>query len=146
MREIKFRAWDKKSKYMFALDDKDFFINNNGIYERSSVDYFGDEYKNVTDNLILMQYTGLKDMKGREIYDGDIIKLCYGIPPTYDTLVIEYADDENVNDCSVSGWWMRNVRENGCSSSLCKTYGPACEVIGNIHEDGDLRKERNSNA
>lgn len=89
--------------------------------------------------------TGLRDSKrtdefpdGQKIFAGDIIKLCYGIPPTYDTLVIEYADDETVGDVSVSGWWMRNIRKNGCSSSLCKTYETDIEVLGNIHQHPEL--------
>lgn len=84
------------------------------------------------------QYTGLKDEKGKEIYEGDILTLSYGIPVKVDTLIIEYADDEVVQDISVSGWWMRNVRPNGVSGSLCKTYANDIEVIGNKWDNGDL--------
>jgi len=87
------------------------------------------------------EFTGLHDKNGKGIWEGDIARLFYGIPPTHDTLVIEYADDENVADISVSGWWMRNTRENGCSSSLCKTYENDLEVIGNIHENPELLGE-----
>ena len=91
------------------------------------------------------QYTGLKDFQrteeypeGRRIYEGDIVRLCYGIPPTFDTLIIEYAADEVVADISVSGWWMRNIRPNGVSGSLCKTYENDLEVIGTIHQNPEL--------
>ncbi len=89
------------------------------------------------------QFTGLLDKNGVEIYEGSIVKLCYGIPPTFDTLLIEYADDENVADISVSGWWMRNIRPNGCSSSLCKTYKNDIEIIGNIHSNPELLEAKN---
>lgn len=73
--------------------------------------------------------TGKNDKNGDEIFEGMRVKLSYGIPPTYDILTIEYADDEVVADISVSGWWMRNTRPNGCSASLCKTYEGDLEIL-----------------
>ena len=67
MREIKFRAWDKKRSKWFD----DFNITDEGNLftfqgrEPSTWDQ---------DSIILIQYTGLKDRNGKEIYEGDIIK------------------------------------------------------------------------
>ena len=88
------------------------------------------------------QNTGFKDREGKDIYGKDIVKLCYGIPPTFDTLLIEYADDETVGDISVSGWWMRNIRPNGVSGSLCKTYENDLEIIGNATDNPELLTEK----
>lgn len=65
MREIKFRAWDNDLKFMYEL----------GLLEMPW------PYKNI----ILMQFTGLKDRHEKEIYEGDIIEIPVGysghIPP-----------------------------------------------------------------
>jgi len=86
-------------------------------------------------------WTGLKDIEDTEIYEKDIIKLTYGIPPISDKLLIEYAQNEYVNEVSVSGWWMRNIRKNGCSSSLCSIYQGDITIIGNTTDNPELLKE-----
>lgn len=65
-REIKFRAWDDG----YMLQGHSFCINAD-----NSVSYLNNkgEWTN-KHNLILMQYTGLKDKNGKEIYEGDIIE------------------------------------------------------------------------
>lgn len=130
MREIKFRYIIERHngyifKRIFSLQE----IEAGCVETFFKVNHIG-----VGDKVHREQFTGLHDKNGKEIYEGDIVTLSYGIPPIHDTLVIEYADDEVVADISVSGWWMRNTRKNGCSASLCKTYENDLEVIGNIHE------------
>jgi hypothetical protein len=63
-REIKFRAWDEGQKYMAYQGIPDLETIQSFIY------HFGDKP--------LMQYTGLKDKNGKEIYEGDILKTPYG--------------------------------------------------------------------
>ena len=66
MREIKFRAWHDEHKTMVNFDNKK---ASNDIYIASNI------LKLMADNSpFLMQYTGLKDKNGVEIYEGDIIK------------------------------------------------------------------------
>ena len=64
-REIKFRSWDKVLKKMWW--PRDFVQGEMGIFE-CDVTIVGDECE-------LMQYTGLKDKNGKEIYEGDIVKI-----------------------------------------------------------------------
>lgn len=110
-REIKFRAWNTESKYMYSPDDNnsEMFMYLDGL-----VCYDGSP----TDKHILMQYTGLKDKNGKEIYEGDIVKYI----DVYDHKKIAeviWDKDELQFYVPRNGW---------------------CEIIGNIYENPELTK------
>jgi uncharacterized phage protein (TIGR01671 family) len=134
MREIKFRAWDKTLKYMIQWD-------------KLEMHHFYD------DDVILMQYTGLKDINGKEIYDGDIAKYI-----TYDD--IYYSDKNNYEfkinqvmwgETGDSDGWLHDkhyewiIGEDSLADVADSCYADKMyfEIIGNIYENPELLEDYN---
>ena len=134
MREIKFRAWDQSKKKMRELSllglmwqrETDLTVygvnDHNGLVSHS-----------IKDNVPVMQYTGLKDKNGKEIYEGDIVTYNRSVGNwigQYMTTTHEIVFSEDV---------FSYVMKYGSSYiKLRKNLGYEYEVIGNIYEKPEL--------
>lgn len=134
-REIKFRAWDKATEKMIYQDQlkdgsKDeywFLLNSKGI----SLMHF-DKYYNayVDTDAEIMEYTGLRDYYGKEIYEGDIIQYTYGRFNKDLGMIIFEAGEWQIK------WMDKKITERG-DLHYWKWQDPI-KVIGNIFENKEL--------
>lgn len=132
MREIKFRAWDKRNKKMetrnilnnitwFTYED----VNTRLYMAQASCDY------------IILQYTGLKDKSGKEIYEGDILKghdCDYPVDVLATVLfeegsfIIKGNEKKSESEESMIFYWCNSDNIKDCEF----------EIIGDIYENPEL--------
>jgi uncharacterized phage protein (TIGR01671 family) len=91
----------------------------------------------IANNCVLMQYTGLKDKNGKEIYEGDIIWYPAEAWMNQDGRAMVYWNKDSL------GWYAEDTKQSGdCSNDeLVAFISPDIEVIGNIYENPELLKE-----
>lgn len=117
MREIKFRVWDKYWKKMI-YDIQNTFEENYTL----GIDYFGQYLNN--DKFEVMQYTGLKDCYGHDIYEGDILT---NISSTVLLIIIF----EN-------GCFKAKPYNSSIKPFILHTPMTSLGVVGNIYENKNL--------
>ena len=162
MREHKYRAWDKKTKQMrevIAIVYSDFQIETEcygdlgdpvvdaGVWIKNCLMVEHRDFKDIE----LIQYTGLKDKNGKEIYEGDIISDCFKHPDKEDTCHYLGPSKKGIIEWNINhaGFYIETDRWED-DMYMTEITGPTTshqimpewiEIIGNIYENPELASE-----
>lgn len=123
----RYRAWDKEFKEMVQVDA---LVFEEQIIKATYKN--GNVVKEDLKNYVLMQSTGLTDKNGKEIFEGDVVKMAknvYSEPTNYE--IVRHR----------SGAYRLESKQHGCELWLRHTD---CEIAGNIWEDGELLDVENT--
>lgn len=142
MREIRFRAWDKKGKRI--VDNQSFgpgtepvisFSGNCALHKLAK-----EVYEDKVREFILMQFTGLKDKNGKDIYEGDILE-----DDQNEILEVKFGklplDKSGDCVCTYIGFYCKCYGKLGRSPMHeCTEIENWMKIIGNIYENPELLK------
>mgnify|MGYP002605744714 FL=1 len=132
-REIKFRAWNKKDKVMVDVAAMNF--GPSGCW--SLIEDAYDAELQLADSYDLMQYTGLHDKNGREVYEGDILKVTGEDGESY-VATVKWFGDEEYPAFDLKGIPAAWNYDANALATIFQEGVETCEVIGNIFEDKQL--------
>lgn len=125
-REIKFRAWDSFNKRMDYSPCISFNVMGDDGKVDTLVDKGGGKWRSATAQMKIMQYTGLKDKNGKEIYESDIVKT-----GSDKLMVISWSEKHASFVIDRNGWAFRHYFGEAF-------YSNECEVVGNLYESPEL--------
>lgn len=132
----KFRVWDKEHKRMLNIDTLALSFSPKGVL--TSIYTYGPDFSNDPDilgddepdldSVILEQSTGLKDVNGKDIYEGDIIKSNYKYAqPKVSQIIIEDGNSYILGEDLATG-----------NEMLVSDHIGEIKVIGNVHTNPEL--------
>lgn len=127
MREFKFRAWDTErgemAEVISGVGDEEVTLQDEGCWKWNTVAHY---------IAVIMQYTGLKDKNGKEIYEGDVLLTDLDRP----YLIVEFRNGAFMYQCHDNG---RDYYDIMLPLSIAEhTQDKYVEVIGNIYENPEL--------
>jgi uncharacterized phage protein (TIGR01671 family) len=131
--QIKYKAWDTDKKEMFDVE----YISFNAVKKNGSwLHFIGSSFsdKRETDTCRLLQFTGLHDKNGKEIYEGDIMRSKNG-----GLWTVEF--DYGSFGISLKGGHHMEGYGDWHSFSTITYQEKQCQIIGNIYEHGHLLEQ-----
>ena len=125
-REIKFRVWDVENKEMLNVQELDFEPTFYGGRIAIRPDQYNDYFD--TEDMILMQYTGVNDRCGKEIYENDIVY----VAGEDENATIEWNEETARFVIHFDGW----------IADFDNYYGKELEIMGDIYNNPELLGEK----
>jgi uncharacterized phage protein (TIGR01671 family) len=123
MRQIKFRIWNTLMKLWLCEDSQYLQMDGKKVH---AAPWSTMEWDIPSEQYVIQQFTGLKDSKVKDIYEGDIVR--YELDGIVYTQTVEWGNN---------GWEMIDTR---LYSTPLITNLPNFEVVGNIFENSELLK------
>jgi hypothetical protein len=127
MRELKFRIWSNLMKRWLCEDSQYLQMDGKKVH---AAPWSTMEWDIPSEQYVIQQFTGLKDSKVKDIYEGDIVR--YELDGIVYTQTVEWGNN---------GWEMIDTRLYGSTPLI--TNLPNFEVIGNIFKNSELLNNKN---